>query len=84
MLGPNPNFFKKIKNYLTFASAGLLSRKNRFRMEPAGSRKKTGSVRNRSKAVLEAGLNRFGSRTDRTDQFCRFRSGSCNTGLTIT
>jgi hypothetical protein len=40
MHAPNPNFFLKIKNYLTFASAGLLSKKNRFRTEPAGSRKK--------------------------------------------
>jgi hypothetical protein len=51
MLAPNPNFFLKIKNYLPFASAGLLS----FRTESPVQGKKTGS-RNRSKAVRETGL----------------------------
>jgi hypothetical protein len=71
MHAANLNFFKKIKNSLTFSAAGLIGKKkpvpctelagsgkkNWFCTEPAGSGKKpTGSVQNRSEAVQGVGL----------------------------
>jgi hypothetical protein len=80
MLAPNPNF-KKNQISPTFSGRGRLRQKNRFHMELAGSGKKTGSVRNRSKAVFGGGSGRSGLETGWTGRFYRFRFGSCNTAL---
>jgi hypothetical protein len=74
MHAPNPKFKKKnlISPYL-FRSRVIF-----IFTEPAGSGKKTGSVRNRSGAVWRGGSDRWGLRTGWTGRFYRFRFGSCN------